>query len=259
MSNTTAINQIEVQLANLGLFGMREGYGRRFKQALSDDLGVEDFLTTLLHDEAEYRRSNRIKRLLRNAGFRQGATCEAIDFSSPRGIDKKQLRDLSQGRHISDGINLIVMGPTGAGKTYLATALGNAACRDGHTTIFYRMNILLEQIALVRAKGTYLHFLKKLAAADLMIIDDFGIKPLTPNQFQDFYDILDERGESKSIILTTQLPVENWSEVIGDPVTCESITDRLAARAIRIQMKGESYRKKAKVTLQENIDKIDPP
>ena len=143
-----------------------------------------------------------------------------------------------------DGTNVIIEGPTGVGKTYLASALGHAACRQGYSTLFYRMNALIEQTTLARAKGTYLNLVKRLAGADLLILDDFGIKPLAPQQYQDLYDILDERSEGKATVVTTQLPAENWSEVIDDAVTCEAITDRLASRAVIIQMKGTSYRKK---------------
>ena len=232
------------QLIELKLSGMREAISARLAQARKDGLNHEEFLSLLLQDESDARRANRIKRLLKRASFRQSAALEDIDMSVPRSLDKKLLRDLATCRYLMDGINILIVGPTGVGKTYLATALGNAACRAGHTTLFFRMNNLIEQFALARAKGTYLNLLKKLASCDLLVLDDFGIKPLEPAQFQDLYDVLDERGEEKSTVVTTQVPVENWTEIITDPVTCEAITDRLVSVATKVVMKGASYRPK---------------
>lgn len=238
------LNLIEQYLDELNLGGIRDGLTQRLKEAREEQLGYEDFLNLCLHDETQYRRNARIARLLRNAALRSGASLESLDFVTSRGLDKKLIHELESGRFLEDGLNVLIMGPTGVGKSYLATALGNAACRKGKVTYFYRMNALTEKLLMARAAGTYLNLIKKLAAADLIILDDFGIKPLTPQQFQDLYDLLDERTESKACVITSQLPVENWSEVISDPVVCEAITDRIVSRAIKIVMKGDSYRKK---------------
>lgn len=232
------------QMIELRLTGMRETIVTRLKQAKSEDLSQEEFFSMLLQDEYDFRQATRIKRLMKRASFRQGASLEEIDTTVPRGLDKKDLRNLHTCQFLLDGTNVIILGPTGVGKTYLATAIGNAACRSGHSTLFYRMNALIEQFALARAKGTYLNLLKRLAGCELLILDDFGIKGLTPEQYQDLYDVIDERGDEKSTIVTTQVPVENWSEVIPDPVTCEAITDRLVSVAKNIVMQGKSYRAK---------------
>lgn len=232
------------QMITLKLTGMRETFLARTKQAREGDLTCEDFLGLMLQDELEFRQGARIKRLLRRASFRQQASLENLDLKSERGLDKRQIKDLATCRFLDDGLNILILGPTGVGKTHLASAIGNAACRQGHTTLFFRMNALIEQLMLARAKGTYLNLLKRLAGCDLLILDDFGIKPLEPQHYQDLYDVIDERGEEKSTIVTSQLPVENWSEVITDPVTCEAITDRLTSVAIRLVMQGASYRPK---------------
>ena len=233
-------------MIELRLTGMRETIPTRLRQAKQDDLSHEEFFTMLLQDEADFRRSARIKRLMRRAAFRQTASLEDVDLSTARGLDKKELRELQTCGFVLDGINLLILGPTGVGKTYLATAIGNAACRQGHTTLFFRMNNLIETILLNRAKATYLNLLKRIASCDLLILDDFGIKPLEPQQYQDIYDVIDERGEEKSTIITTQVPIENWGEVIPDPVTCEAVTDRLVSLSRKIIMKGASYRPKRK-------------
>jgi DNA replication protein DnaC len=232
------------QMIELKLTGMRDTYPQRTKQAREHDLTREDFFGLLLQDEMEYRRSARLKRLLRRAAFRCPAALEEIDLKIDRGLDKKQVKDLATCRFVDDGLNILILGPTGVGKTYLASAIGNAACRMGYTTLFYRMNTLIEQLTLARAKGTYLNLLKRLAGCDLLVLDDLGIKPLEPQHYQDLYDVVDERGEDRSTIVTSQLPVENWSEIIPDPVTCEAISDRMSAASIRLVMQGASYRPK---------------
>ena len=249
------VEVISQQISQLKLNGMRETYEIRAKQAREQALPCEDFMGLLIQDEIEYRNGAKIKRLLRTAALRCSSTLEEIDTRIDRGLDKKQLRELATCRYIDDGINILILGPTGVGKTHTASALGNAACRQGYTTLFFRMNTLIEQLMLARAKGTYLNLIKKMASCDLLILDDFGIKPLDPQHYQDLYDVVDERGDEKSTIITSQLPVENWSEIIGDPVTCEAITDRLSSMAIRMIMKGSSYRSKRQVKKEAKLDK----
>ncbi|MFP5519677.1 MAG: ATP-binding protein, partial [Bdellovibrionia bacterium] len=148
-----------------------------------------------------------------------------------------------------DGTNVLIFGATGVGKTFLATAIGNHVCRCGRTVMFMKMNLLLEKLALARAEGSYLNLLKRISATDLLIVDDFGIKALTEQQFQDFYDVLGERESGKSTIVTTQLPAENWNEVIQDALVCEAISDRLTAQAIKLNVKGPSKRGERKKSL----------
>lgn len=231
-------------IAELKLFGLQNALPQRLRQSQDESLGFEEFLNLILHDELQWRKNQRITRLLRSANLRLTASMEALDLSTSRGIDKTLINDLATCRFIKEATNILILGATGVGKTFFACALGNAACRNGFTTIFMRMNSLLEQLSLFRAKGSYLTLLKRLSNCELLLLDDFAIKPLTAQQFQDFYDILDERCESKSTIITSQVPAENWSEIISDPVTCEAITDRFVTRAIKIKMKGESFRKK---------------
>ncbi len=231
-------------LFELKLRGIVNQLPLRLKQSREEKLSHEDCLNLLLQDEMDHRKNTRIQRLLRAASFKNQVSLEGIDYSSPRGFDKALISDLSKGDFISKGINILILGPTGVGKSFLASALGNCACRNGISTIFCRMNNLLEQSALSRVKGTYLNFVKKYTAVELLILDDFGIKPLTPQQFQDLYDIIDERSEDKATVITSQLPPQNWSEVIPDPITCEAITDRIVSKGIVITMKGDSYRKK---------------
>jgi DNA replication protein DnaC len=242
----TTLNTNENYLVELKLHGIRGNLSKRLKDGQEEKLGYEEFLGLCLFDEVEHRRTAKVHRLVSNATFRSSATPEGLDFAASRNLDKKQVAELSTSRFVQDGHNLLIVGPTGVGKSYLATAIAMAACRNRHSTLFFRMNTLIEKLSLVRAAGTYLNFLKKISTTDLVVLDDFGLKPLLPQHYQDLYDILDERIESKSTIVTTQLPEENWSEVIDDPVTCEAITRRIVEKAIRIEIKGKQYAKKGK-------------
>ena len=241
------LNTNENYLVELKLHGIRNNLGKRLKDGQEEKLGYEEFLGLCLFDEIEHRRSAKVQRFIRNATFRSMATPEGIDFTASRNLDKKQVAELSTSRFVTDGHNLLILGPTGVGKSYLATAIAMAACRNSHSTLFFRMNTLIEKLSVVRAAGTYLNLLKRISTADLVVLDDFGLKPLLPQQYQDLYDILDERIETKSTIVTTQLPEQNWSEVIEDPVICEAITRRIVEKAIRIELKGNPYAKKGKM------------
>lgn len=236
------LNQTDRYLSELSLKGIRESLNQRMKEALDNDLSYEDFLNTILFDEVQCRQNARRQRLLKAAGFRTQASLEGLTYEKVRNLEKKQVQEIATLRFLEDGTNIMIFGATGVGKSYLATAIGNHLCRLGRSVLFWKMNVLLEKMALARAEGTYLNLLKKINSADLIIVDDFGIKALTDQQYQDFYDVLGERDSGKSTILTTQLPAENWNEVIPDPLVCEAISDRLTAQAIKLNLKGPSKR-----------------
>lgn len=237
-----ALNQTDQYLLELSLKGVRESLSRRIQEALDGDLGYEDFLNTILFDEHQWRQNARRQRLLKAAGFRTQASLEGMTYEKARNIEKKQVQEIAKLRFLDEGTNIMIFGATGVGKTYLATAIGNHVCRCNRSVLFWKVNVLLEKLALSRAEGSYLNLLKKINSVDLLIVDDFGIKALTDQQFQDFYDVLGERESAKSTILTTQLPAENWNEVIPDPLVCEAISDRLTAQAIKLVLKGSSRR-----------------
>lgn len=241
-------------LTELRLQGVLQSLSSRLKQANSDQSSLEDFLNLILHDEKEFRHNAKIKRLTKRAAFKQAASLEGLDYSQKRGIDKRQIADLATGRFVDEGTNIMISGPTGVGKSYLATAIGNHMCRLGKSVTFFRMNSLIEKTHIERAKGNYLNLLRRLSAQDLIILDDFGIKPLEASEYQDLYDMIDERGDDKSLIITAQVPPENWSEIIPDAVTCEAVTDRIVSQAVDIKMSGISYRQKRKKEIKLDKD-----
>jgi DNA replication protein DnaC len=251
----TTTESLHSQLVELKLHGMRTTLDTRLKRAKKDGLCHEDFFGLLIQDELDERRSTKIKRFVKRAAFRQPAVLEQFDNTIDRGVDKRTLNELTSCRFIDDAINLILMGQTGVDKTCLATAIGNTACRLGYSTLFYRMNALIEQLTLARAKGTYLNLLKRPSSCDLLILDDFGIKPLEPQHYQDLYDVIDERGEEKVLILTSHIPPEAWNDVISDPVSCEAITDRISTAAIKIVMHGSTQRAQKRNRAAKDIDK----
>lgn len=238
------LEQTKNVLQQLKFYGILGAFDIRLSEATSQGWGHGEFLSALVADEKLYRDNQRTARLVKAARFRTDASFERLDLTAKRNISRPQIQDLMELKFLQDPRNIIVIGPTGVGKTYLATAIGNHACRMGRTCVFVGINMLIERLTLARADGTYLRYRDKLVRADLLILDDLGIKKLPPETIQDLYDILEERYQNKSTVITSQLPLENWKEVIDDPVAFEAIMDRLVNSSIKLILKGESYRKK---------------
>jgi DNA replication protein DnaC len=241
--------QLQNYISKLQLYGMRSTIDVRLKEATNSGLSHSDFLTELLHDESSFREKRRIDYRIRRAKFRQDAHLDLYDNSVKRSITKPQLKELLSLDFLEKSQSIILSGPTGVGKTFIASAIGRQACERGHDCIFIGMNSFVEQGNSTRASGHYLRHREKLITTKLLIIDDFGLISLMAQNVQDLYDVLEERYQKKSTIITTQLPIENWKEVITDTVSLDAILDRLV-HGIRIEIKGESYRKK------QGIDKV---
>lgn len=238
------IEQTKSILSTLKCHGMLTSLDVRLHEATSQGWGHTEFLSALVTDEKLHRETLKTWRRVRTAHFRTEATFERLDHTAKRNLTKAQIQNLMELQFIKDPRNVLLFGPTGVGKTFLATALGNQACREGYSVLFFGMNFLLEKFVLHRADGTFLRFRDKLTRCDLLILDDLGIKQLPPAAIQDLYDILEERYQTKSTVITSQLPINNWKEVIEDPVALEAIIDRLIHGAVTITLEGESYRKK---------------
>jgi DNA replication protein DnaC len=225
----------------------------RLAEATTHAWGQSDFLSALITDEKNYRENQKIKGRIRAARFRTEACAEKIDVTAKRNLSATQVKDLMELRFLKEPRNVLIHGQTGVGKTFLATALGNQACRKGFTCIFLGINELIERIDIARADGSFLRFRDRLIRTECLILDDLGIKKLPQVMVQDLYDILEERYSNKSTIITSQIPLENWKEVIEDPVALEAILDRLVHGAIKLNLTGESMRKKRAQSL--DLDK----
>lgn len=237
------------QLHQLRLTGIVKTLPIRLQEGLQEKWSYTEFLNGLLMDEIRYREQKKSEGRLRKAKFRTQADFDHFDYSLKRSLTKTQIKELRELTFLKSHQNLLLLGPTGVGKTFVATAIGHQACMEGHTVLFEGMNCLIETIKLHRMGGTFLRVRKKLIETDLLIIDDLGIKTLEVEMVQDLYDILEERYLKKATIITSQLPVSNWKEVIADPVVLEAIVDRIA-HGYKIEITGESYRKK------RGVDKV---
>lgn len=242
------------RLHELRLPGMAAALEEQLQGSAATDLAFEERLALLLEREITYRDDRRLQRLLQQARLRlPTAAPEDIDFRSPRGLDRSVLLRLGSADWVRHHQVVLIVGPTGVGKSYLACALGQAACRNGLTTRYFRLGRLLSELALARADGSYAKLLAKLARAELLILDDWGLAPLADAERRDLLEILEDRYRSKATLVTSQLPLEHWHDYIGSPTLADAILDRLVHGAHKITLKGDSMRKRQAKT------QIDPP
>ena len=232
------------KLTTLRFTGMAAALDEQMQMDSLDDMGFEERLGLLLDREIAVRQTRRMNTRLRKARLRQDSCIEDIDFRHPRGLDKSLVMRLAGCDWIKAHNNLIITGPTGVGKTYLACAFGQKACREGFNTLYLRMSKLFEDLSLSKGDGRYLKLLSSLAKADLLVLDDYGLEQLDREQRHDLLEILEDRHGLKSTLVTSQLPVDHWHEQIGDPTLADAILDRLVHSAHKIKLNGESMRKK---------------
>jgi DNA replication protein DnaC len=232
------------KLTTLRFTGMAAALDEQMQMDSLNDMGFEERLGILLDREMAVRQTRRMNTRLRKARLRQDGCIEDINFRHPRGLDKSLVMRLAGCEWIKEHNNLIITGPTGVGKTYLACAFAQKACREGYSTLYLRMTKLFEDLALAKGDGRYLKLLASFAKADLLVLDDYGLEPLGRDQRHDLLEILEDRHGLKSTIVTSQLPIEHWHEQIGDPTLADAILDRLVHNAHKIKLNGESMRKK---------------
>jgi len=228
------------------LFGMAKGFSQRLGDPKHGELSHAEFTGLLVHDEKDWRDNARLKRLLKNARLRQQACLEDVDYRHPRGLNKQVLLELGNAQWVTAGRNVLLTGPTGVGKSYIACALGNLAARSGHTVFYTRAPRLFESLAQARGDGSHLKALARLGKAQLLIIDDFLLTPLSEAERKDFLEVIEDRYARAATVLTSQCPSKDWHQAIGDPTLADAICDRLLHNACRIELKGESIRKNGK-------------
>jgi DNA replication protein DnaC len=231
-------------LQKLGLHGMAKGFKELERQPEVTGLAHAEWLALLLEHEATQRRQRRFETRARAAKLRQSASIEDVDYRAARGLDRALFLKLAGCDWVRSRHNLLITGPCGVGKSWLACALGQKACREDLSTAYHRVPRLFSTLAMARADGRYARTLRQIAKVDLLILDDWGPETLTADQRRDLLEIIDDRHEMRSVIITSQVPIEQWYEIIGNPTIADAVLDRLVHNAYRIELTGESLRKK---------------
>ena len=231
-------------MASLKLHGMRTTYQTMLERLAHHEMTHDELIGTLVQSEWEYRENGKVHRYLRQARFRYGACLEEIHLDAKRGIDKNKLLRLSDGTFIRKRENLLVTGPTGVGKSYIASAIGHQCCQLGFRTIYFNTQKLFSRLHMLKADGSYSREIAKIERYDLLILDDFGLQPFDNESRMALMEIIEDRHGRKSTIIASQLPVAKWYEVIGESTIADAILDRMIHTAHRIELKGESRRKK---------------
>ena len=238
------VHPIVDKLQSLRFFGMRCAFEEQMQTPDIDQLNFEERMGLLVDREMTERENRRFKTRLRKAKLRQQACVEDVDFRHPRGLDKSLFMQLAACQWIKEVHNVLIIGPTGVGKTYLACALAHKACMQGYTTLYFRTTRLLQELSIAKADGRYTNILKSLGKTRLLVLDDWGLKKLVKEQSYDLLEILEDRHGLRSTLVTSQLPTKHWHEIIADQTLADAILDRLVHNAYRINLKGESMRKK---------------
>jgi len=240
MTSSTTLNK----LSHMKLLGMLRSYQSMLSNRLHDDLTHDEVIDTLVQSEWEDRENKKINRHLRRARFRYPASIEEIDFTARRGLDKNQMLRLADGTFLEKRENILITGATGVGKSYLSSALGHQSCQLGYRTLYFNTQKLFTRLKMLKADGSYIREISRIEKHDLLILDDFGLAPLDNVARMILLEIIEDRHNRKSTIISSQLPVAKWYEIIGESTIADAILDRMVHSAHRIELKGESLRKK---------------
>lgn len=232
------------QLKTLRLGGMARALEEQLAQPAAAALSFEERIAMIIDREIAFRDTKRLTRLLKQAKLKVSSAClEDVDYRPGRGIEKKIIASLGSGDWIRHHHNGLITGPTGSGKTWLACALGNAACRQGFSVLYVRLPRLFEELRIAHGDGSFTRRLVALAKTDVLLIDDWGLAPPSATERSDLLEVLDDRVGTRSTVITSQLPIEHWHEYLGEPTLADAILDRILHSSHRIVLAGESMRK----------------
>lgn len=237
------------KLRQMHIDGMADAWTEQQKDAKIGALAFDERFGLLVDAESLHRENRRLRRLLRDAKLKLPSACiEDVDYSPQRQLDKAAVRQLANCRWVQQAQTVAITGATGTGKTYLACALANHACRKGHSAMYRRASRFFDELAQARADGTYPRLLIRIARVDVLVLDDWGMSPLREAERKDMLEILDDRSGARATVMTSQIPPNKWHDLVGDPTTADAICDRLLHNAHRIDLKGPSRRKGKKDT-----------
>ena len=236
------------KMKSMRLSGMAETYYSSFNDKLHQDYTQDQFIALLVEQEWDHRQNRKVANLLKAASFRAMADPQNIDYTAQRGLDKNNFERLASLNFINNKENIIITGPTGTGKSYLAQALGRQACLHLHKTKYYTTARLMDAITLAKIQGTYPKLIRQIQRTSLLILDDFGLSPFDRSARQALMDIVEYKYDQSSIIITSQIPIANWHDLIGESTIADAILDRLIHSSHRLELQGESLRKNKKLS-----------
>jgi DNA replication protein DnaC len=253
------INNTIDKFNQLKLYGMAQALETQLGNIQYQDLAFEERIEMIIDQEKLFRQNKKLSNLLKRAKLRYSNACiEDIDFRKKRDMKKREILFLAQNNWIRNKQNIIISGPTGVGKSYLACALANSSCRDGFSVLYLRVPKFVKELSIARLDGSYLKKMAHFSKIDILIFDDWGIDSLNNNDRRDFLEIFEDRHNIRSVIITTQLPTDSWHEFIGDPTIADAICDRVIHNAHHVKLKGGSMRKElSNLTSAEQFNNLE--